>query len=356
MEMNAVASSFDVRRFDYPLPAERIAQEPPRRRDASRLLHLPLAGPPQDKCFTDLPGLLQPRDLVVVNDTTVRAARLLGTDARGASVELLVLRRLDAQSHACLVRPARRLPAGTVVSLPGGLGATLGGSVDGHAGTRAVTFHCSDGEDTDAALERAGRVPLPPYIHQQLDDARRYQTIFAASPPESAAAPTAGLHFTGAVLDRLSQRGIETAAVRLTIGPATFTPIRTERIDGHIMHGEPFELSDAAAEAVRRTRQQGGRVIAAGTTTARVLETCRTDGGNVEARQGVTDLYLRPGCSFGVVDGLLTNFHQPRSSLLVLLAAFVGNDRWREAYDFALAREYRFLSFGDCMLCWRRPQ
>ncbi len=207
------------------------------------------------------------------------------------------------------------------------------------------------GGDVDAAIEAAGRVPLPPYIRATLDDPGRYQTVYAAGRPESAAAPTAGLHFTPAVLAALDAAGVERTAVRLEVGLATFAPIRHDRVEDHPMHEERYALPEAAAEAVAAARARGGRVIAVGTTAVRVLESRAHDDGTVEAGEGVTRLYLRPGTPIRAVDGLLTNFHQPRSSLLVLLAAVVG-ERWRAAYAHGLDGGYRFLSFGDCMLCW----
>jgi S-adenosylmethionine:tRNA ribosyltransferase-isomerase len=340
-------------RFDYPLPPERIAQQPLAERDASRLLHLPPAGPPQDRSFRDLPRLLRPGDLLVVNDTRVRAARLRARRPQGGAAELLVLGPLGSGAHACLVRPARRLPPGTRLACDVGLRATVGGAAPGHAGAREVRFEPSGGAGVDAAIEAAGRVPLPPYIRRALDDPQRYQTVYAAGEPGSAAAPTAGLHFTPAVLAALTAAGVERTAVRLEVGLGTFAPIRHETVEDHPMHEERYTLPPGAAAAVAAARARGGRVVAVGTTAVRVLESRARDDGTVEAGEGVTRLYLRPGSPVRVVDGLLTNFHQPRSSLLVLLAAFLGGERWREAYDHALRGGYRFLSFGDCMLCWR---
>ena len=338
--------------FDYALPEERIAQQPLLRRDASRLLHLPPAGPPRDHGFADLPDLLRPGDLLVGNDTRVRAARLRGTRPGGGAAELLVLDEHGDGSHLCLVRPARRLPAGTRVDLAGGLAAVVGEPAPGHPGARRVRFDGGGSAGLDAALEAAGTVPLPPYIRGPIADPGRYQTIFAASPPRSAAAPTAGLHFTPEVLDQLRHRGIGLATVRLEVGLGTFTPIRTARVDDHRMHEERFELPEPAAAAIDATRGAGGRVVAVGTTTVRVLETMTAGEGRVDPGSGVTRLFIRPGTPIRVVDGLLTNFHQPRSSLLVLVAVVLGGDRWRAAYDHALRGGYRFLSFGDCMLCW----
>ena len=338
--------------FDYALPEERIAQRPPAARDGSRLLHLPPQGPPEDRRFTELPDLLRPGDLLVGNDTRVRAARLRGSRPGGGPAELLVLNEGGEGEYVCLVRPARRLPPGTRVALGGGLIGVVGGTAGGHPGARRVRFEGGGKAGTEAAIEAAGSTPLPPYIRVELDDPERYQTVFAASPPRSAAAPTAGLHFTAAGLDRLRARGVELATVRLEVGLATFTPIRTATIDEHRIHEERFELPTATAEAIAAARRRGGRVIAIGTTTTRVLETMAAPGGTVDAGSGVTRLYLRPGAPIRVIDGLLTNFHQPRSSLLVLIAAVFGAERWRAAYDHALAAGYRFLSFGDCMLGW----
>jgi S-adenosylmethionine:tRNA ribosyltransferase-isomerase len=340
-------------RFDYPLPPERIAQRPLAERDASRLLHLPLEGAPEDRAFRDLPRLLRRGDLLVVNDTRVRAARLRARRPAGGTAEVLVLGALAGGAHACLVRPARRLPPGTRLLCEAGLRATVGGTAPGHPGARELRFETGDGADVDAAIEAAGRVPLPPYIRGALEDPGRYQTVYAAGGPASAAAPTAGLHFTPAVLAALAEAGVERTAVRLEVGLATFAPIRHERVEDHPMHEERYTLPASAAAAVAAARARGGRVVAVGTTAVRVLESCARDDGTVEAGEGSTRLYLRPGSAFRAVDGLVTNFHQPRSSLLVLLAALVGMERWREAYDHALARGYRFLSFGDCMLCWR---
>jgi S-adenosylmethionine:tRNA ribosyltransferase-isomerase len=341
-------------RFDYPLPPERIAQRPLAERDASRLLHLPPVGPPQDRAFRELPALLRPGDLLVVNDTRVRAARLRARRPQGGAAELLVLGPLGAAEYACLVRPARRLPPGTRLACDQGLRATVGGAAPGHPGAREVRFEPAGGAGVDAAIEAAGRIPLPPYIRGALEDPDRYQTVYAAGEPGSAAAPTAGLHFTPAVLAALGAAGVERTAVRLEVGLATFAPIRHQRVEDHPMHAERYTLPASAAAAVAAARARGGRVVAVGTTAVRVLESRARDDGTVAAGEGVTRLYLRPGSAVRVVDGLLTNFHQPRSSLLVLLAAFVGPERWREAYDHALRGGYRFLSLGDCMLCWRR--
>jgi S-adenosylmethionine:tRNA ribosyltransferase-isomerase len=347
------AGALDTALYDYDLPEGRIAQIPLAERDGSRLLHLPPGGAPlEDRAFRDLPDLLRSGDLLVLNDTRVRAARLRTRTGNGGAVEVLVLQSLGDGRYACLVRPGRRLRPGQVVQFDDGLTATIEGNSTGHPGARVVRFHSSDG-DTDQAIERLGTVPLPPYIREQLHDPGRYQTVYAQSAPESAAAPTAGLHFTPRILDALRSEGIETTTVRLDVGLGTFSPIRSERVDDHEMHEERFELPAKAADDIKRTRENGGRVIAVGTTAVRTLESCATEDGQVAAQDGATRLFLRPGTPFRVVDGLLTNFHAPRSSLVVLVAAFIGTNRWRAAYDHALQSDYRFLSFGDCMLCWR---
>jgi S-adenosylmethionine:tRNA ribosyltransferase-isomerase len=336
--------------FDYALPVERIAQEPLAERDASRLLHVRADGDLEDLRFTDLPSLLREHDLLVVNETRVRRARLHGRDATGRDVELLVLERGDPGSFLCLARPARLARPGAVIRIAGDLIATVAGESGDHPGGRWVSF---DAEDVDAAIERDGTAPLPPYIRAELRDPDRYQTLYATGTPGSAAAPTAGLHFTTSVIERLRSSGIGWATLRLDVGLATFAPIRTESVEDHPMHEEQYVLPSTTVEAIASTRRSGGRVIAVGTTVVRVLETCADSGENLRAGIGRTGLFIRPGHRFRIVEGLLTNFHQPRSSLLVLLAAFVGDERWRAAYTHALHTDYRFLSLGDCMLCWR---
>jgi S-adenosylmethionine:tRNA ribosyltransferase-isomerase len=345
--------ALDTAVYDYDLPDERIAQTPLAERDASKLLHVPPGDAEiEDRAFRELPDLLREGDLLVLNDTRVRAARLRTRTEHGGAVEVLVLQALGDGRYACLVRPGRRLKPGRTLAFDAGLRATVEGDTPGHPGARLVRFH-SDGGDTDAAIERLGSVPLPPYIHARLADAQRYQTVYAQSPPQSAAAPTAGLHFTERVLEALHQAGIATTTVRLEVGLGTFAPIRTDSVDDHEMHEERFELPEHAAQAVAAARSRGGRVVAVGTTAARTLESCATGDGLVAPRQGATRLFLRPGTPFRAVDGLLTNFHAPRSSLVVLVSALIGTNRWRQAYAHALQRDYRFLSFGDCMLCWR---
>lgn len=354
MEPPSAGSELPTDAFDYALPADRIAQEPLAERDQALLLHCRPNGVMEDRRFTDLPALLAPGDLVVANDVRVRAARLRGTRAGGGAAEILILERLAGSDRfVCMVRPGRRLTTGDEVHMPDGMVARIEERAPGHPGARVVQLQADDG-NVDDAIERHGEMPLPPYIRRRLDDRERYQTTYSSGPAVAAAAPTAGLHFTPSVRDALVERGVGWTTVHLDVGLGTFAPIRTDRIGDHSMHVERFELSPATAAAIAATRRRGGRVVAVGTTSVRVLETCAAGNGQVLPKTGETGLYLRPGMPVRVVDALLTNFHQPRSSLLVLLGALMGMSAWRAAYDHALTRSYRFLSFGDCMLAWIR--
>lgn len=331
----------DIEGFHYDLPTEAIAQRPIEPRDAARLLD---TRDLSDHVFADLPSLLDPGDLVVVNDTRVRRARLEGRRVGTAGVvELLLLSRLEDGRWDALVSPARRMRPGVEVRF-GDIRATI---TDGPSDGRVLVAF-----DDERELESIGSVPLPPYIRTELDDPERYQTIYSRR-VGSAAAPTAGLHFTPAVFDALQQKSIHVASVELQVGLGTFRPIKTERIEDHVMHREWCAISEPTAAAISQTRQRGGRVVAIGTTTVRTLETFARDNGTVTTGERETDLYLMPGSRFRVVDLLVTNFHVPGSSLLVMLAAFMG-EGWREAYETALDRRYRFLSFGDAMLCARQ--
>lgn len=332
--------------FDYRLPPEAIAQQPLADRSSSRMLVLGAGGDLADDRVRGLPALLRPGDCVVLNDTRVRAARLRGR-ADGRAAEILLVSELSPGRHLALVRPARRLQPGATVTGPGWR-AHLTAPWSAHPGGRVVLVEAEPGIDLNAV----GELPLPPYIRQPLADPERYQTVYSAGPPLSAAAPTAGLHLTQALLAELSRRGVGICSVRLEVGLATFSPIREASIEAHQMHWERFRIGPDAASQIMGARARGGRVVAVGTTVVRCLESCPDGRGGVLAQAGQTELYLRPGSSFQVVDGLLTNFHQPRSSLLVLVSAFFGGPRVRAAYAHALAQSYRFLSFGDCMFGW----
>ncbi len=323
--------------LDYPLPPDRIAQTPVEPRDAARLL---VDGPadvaPAHHRVADLPGLLRPGDVVVVNETRVIPARLRLRKATGGRVEVLLLSRRRPGEWEALVRPGRRVPPGTVLRSDGEEVVVTVGEPVGDEGVRRVRV---EGED---AADRLGEVPLPPYVTTPLADPERYQTVYGRL-PGSVAAPTAGLHLTGTVLDGLADRGIPVVAVELQVGLGTFRPIQVDDPADHVMHAERFAVPSATLDACLAAE----RVVAVGTTTVRALESA------ARGIEGDTHLYLRRGDPFHVVDVLLTNFHLPRSSLLVLIDAFVG-PRWRRLYDTALAEGYRFLSFGDAMLVERR--
>ena len=344
----------DVRDFDYELPPERIAQAPAGARDGSRLLRLPPAGGPAHHRFTDLPSLLRAGDLLIVNDTRVVPARLVGRKASGGRVELLLIERVEAGEGRELWRAwlkASRKPAADAALV-------FGHGLSGHIVEREgpsylVRLECESGE-LGAALERAGRMPLPPYIKRpdashEGEDRERYQTVFAAR-PGAIAAPTAGLHFSAELLARLDAAGIRRTTLTLHVGLGTFQPVEADRVEEHRLHEEAYALPAAAAAPVDETRREGGRVVAVGTTVARTLESCAAAGGRVVPGAGRTALFIYPGFRFRVVDAMITNFHLPRSTLLMLVAAFAGRERVLAAYREAIAAGYRFYSYGDAML------
>jgi S-adenosylmethionine:tRNA ribosyltransferase-isomerase len=333
-----------VDRFHFDLPAEQIAKIPAEPRDSARLLVV--GSPPddrvQDRSVADLPDLLEPGDLLVVNDTKVRRARLFGRRATGGRVEILFLRDLSPGVSEALVRANKRLPPGETLEMDGGIRVVLEERPDADAIWRVRV----EG-DLAAALESDGHVPLPPYIKREdeVADRDRYQTIFARD-AQSAAAPTAGLHFTPELMQRLADRGVETAAVTLHVGYGTFQPIDVEVVEEHRLHEEEFEVSEETARAIRERK---GRLVAVGTTTTRVLETLAATGG-IRAARGKTDLFLYPGKPLQAIDAIFTNFHLPESSLLMMVCAFGGTDRVLAAYRHAVESGYRFYSYGDAML------
>lgn len=339
--------------FDFELPESLIAQSPVTPRDASRLLVLPGAGPVQHRGFADLPGLLRAGDLLVFNDTRVIPARLVGQKAgTGGKAELLLLEPLDGELGARwqamgqaskALRPGLRLQFGT-------LGAVVETALG--EGFYEVRFD-RQGAALEAALALVGTIPLPPYIRRQPGpaDAERYQTIFARS-PGSAAAPTAGLHFTPGLLAGLTARGVETAAVTLHVGAGTFLPFRGETLEEHRMHEERYQVPEGTARAFLACRQRGGQVVAVGTTALRTLESACHDG-RLAAGPGRTSLFVRPGYQFAAVDRLVTNFHLPKTTLLVLVCALGGTGRVLAAYREAVEEGYRFFSYGDALLVER---
>lgn len=345
--------------FDYELPEELIAQHPLARRDSSRMLVVNRAdGSRRDRLFSDFPSELREGDALVVNNTRVFPARLVGRrEPTGGRVEFLLVRRSKdhgAEVWETLARPARRLDAGERVTFGDGRlrGEVISATDDG-AG-RVVRFEAED--DFGALLEEFGQLPLPPYIKRERDDLatreedrERYQTVYAAM-PGAIAAPTAGLHFTPRVLDALRALGVRVMEITLHVGHGTFAPVRVEDLADHRVAPEFFEIDEDTADEINRARVRGGRVVAVGTTTVRALETAADDSGRVRAGQGETELTITPGYPFRTVDALLTNFHLPRSSLLVLVGAFAGRDFALSAYRHAVRARYRFYSYGDCML------
>jgi S-adenosylmethionine:tRNA ribosyltransferase-isomerase len=329
--------------FDYRLPADLIAQHPaPARRD-SRLLRV-TAEAIEDRRFVELPDLLAPGDLLVVNDTKVIKARLLGEKDTGGRVEVLVERVVSEREALAQVHASKTTRAGTLLKLADALDVEV-------LGREGEFFRLRFGTGVLEALERHGAVPLPPYIGRPADaaDAGRYQTVYALR-PGAVAAPTAGLHFDQAMFEALARRGIARAAVTLHVGAGTFQPVRVRDLAGHRMHEEWYEIPQATVDAVASARQRGGRIVAVGTTTVRCLEGSAVRNGALTAEQAATGLFITPGFGFKVVDRLLTNFHLPKSTLLVLVSAFAGIDRVRRAYAHAIAERYRFYSYGDAML------
>lgn len=355
--------------FDYALPPERIAQEALADRAASRLLHLERAsGAWQDRGFRELPELLRPDDLLVLNNTRVFPARLYGhrSGARAqpvsprnpaakeflkGQVEVLLTRQTGEREWQALVRPGRKIGVGERLYFgeQGELEAEV--IARGEFGERTLRF--APVAEFFAAVERLGHVPLPPYIARAdaPADRERYQTVYARE-RGSVAAPTAGLHFTPEIFDRLRARGIETAEVTLHVGLGTFQPVHAERVEDHKMHGEPYSISTQAAEQLKRARAAGRRVVAVGTTTVRTLEHAarQNSEGHIEPGSREADLFIYPGFAFRVVGVLVTNFHLPRSTLLMLVSAFAGRERLLAAYRHAVEQRYRFYSYGDCML------
>jgi S-adenosylmethionine:tRNA ribosyltransferase-isomerase len=344
-----------VSEFNFDLPPELIAQEPLPRRDASRLLVVDKTTDRlRHRRFSDLDEELSPGDLVVLNDTKVIPARLRGVKPTGGSVEMLLVEPVAGAAGTvwrALLDGSRSLRAGTILTFRSGLTAVPLAREGDAWQVRLV----HEGGDPLRVLEDAGEVPLPPYIRRAGDDPRaaldreRYQTVYARD-AGAVAAPTAGLHFTIGLLDRLRRKGIEVATVTLHVGLGTFLPLRVESVESHRMHEETYVLPEPAASAIASARDRGGRVVAVGTTVARTLETCAAGSGRVRAAAGRSSLFIYPGFRFSVVDALVTNFHLPRSTLLMLVCAFAGTAKMLAAYREAVRERYRFYSYGDAML------
>lgn len=330
--------------FDYHLPSELIAQEPVEPRDAARLMVVRrVTGAIEHRRFRDLPEYLEPGDVLVVNETKVIPARLVGQLPTGGKVELLLVRSHSAGVWEALVRPARKVKRGCRLDFGELVGTVLEELPEGR---RVVEFR-GEGE-VEEVLKRLGQVPLPPYIRRPAP-MERYQTVYARC-EGSVAAPTAGLHFTPELLATLGRRGVEVAPLVLHVGPGTFRPVRTKTVEDHRLEEEYYFLPEATVKKIEAAREARRRVVAVGTTVVRTLEGVASRFGRLEPGEGWTDLFIYPGYRFRVVDALITNFHLPRSTLLMLVCAFGGRERILEAYQVAVAERYRFYSFGDAML------
>ncbi|MBN2910111.1 tRNA preQ1(34) S-adenosylmethionine ribosyltransferase-isomerase QueA [Polycladomyces sp. WAk] len=340
----------DVSMFDFDLPEELIAQKPIPERSASRLMVLHReTGKVEHKRFPDLLDYLRPGDVLVLNDTRVRPSRLIGVkEETGAKIELLLLKPLGNDRWEALVKPAKRVKKGTVITFGDGrLTAVCEGESE-VAGGRLFRLQY-EADDVEALLEELGQMPLPPYIREQLDDPERYQTVFSRV-VGSAAAPTAGLHFTPALLERIEEKGVRIAYITLHVGLGTFRPVTAEKVEDHQMHAEYYEVSEETAAIIRRAKVEGGRVFAVGTTTVRTLETVASRFGDIRAASGWTDIFIYPGFRFRAVDAMVTNFHLPKSTLIMLVSAFASREQVLAAYREAVRKRYRFFSFGDAML------
>ncbi len=345
-----VATDLVTRDFYYDLPEELIAQFPSAERDGCRLMVLDKAtGEISHEIFRNIIDYLDPRDMLVVNSSKVIPARLLGiTEKTGAAMELLLLRMLESGEWETLVRPGKRAKIGAKFIFSDILTATVTGIVDG--GNRTVRFDYDTERYSTVyeVLDAVGNMPLPPYITKKLENKSDYQTVYAKE-EGSAAAPTAGLHFTAELLEKIKAKGVGYGEVTLHVGLGTFRPVKVDKIEEHLMHGEYFHISDEVAGEINERRKAGGRIIAVGTTSARVLESVSDANGIVHAIDGETSIFIYPGYKFKAVDALITNFHLPESTLIMLVSALAGRENIMNAYEVAVGECYRFFSFGDCM-------
>lgn len=332
--------------FYFELPTELIAQTPLEKRDASRLMQLDkTSGEISHRHFYDLPELLRPGDCLVLNDSRVFPARLFGNRTTGGMVEVLLLRDLGDGKWECLTRPGKKTKPGTQLSFGGGeLTGTVMDVIED--GNRIIQFHY-DGIFLEV-LERLGRMPLPPYIKAELQDKERYQTVYSRE-LGSAAAPTAGLHFTKELLEKITCMGVQVCYVTLHVGLGTFRPVKEDEITDHEMHSEFCVIPDNTARIITETKKSGGRVVCVGTTSCRTLESFANDDGTVDPKSGWTKIFIYPGYRFKCMDALVTNFHLPESTLIMLVSAFAGREHVLAAYNTAVKEQYRFFSFGDAM-------
>ena len=337
----------EVREFYYDLPEELIAQVPIKKRDESRLMVLDRKSKTiEHKIFKDILNYLKPGDCLVRNNTKVIPARIYGKKETGANVEFLILNNIEGDIWESIVRPGNKLHIGTKVIFGDGLlKAEILDTMEG--GTRKVKFYY-DGIFNEI-LDKIGLMPLPPYIHEELKEKDRYQTVYAKF-RGSAAAPTAGLHFTEELLQQIKEKGVEIANVTLHVGIGTFRPVKVEKIEDHHMHSEHFYIKQEDVDKINNTKKNGGRIISVGTTSCRVLESIADENGLVKEIESDTSIFIYPGYKFKCIDGLITNFHLPESTLLMLVSALAGKDYIMEAYNEAVKEKYRFFSFGDAML------
>ena len=342
-----MTEGMNVKDYDYDLPEELIAQDPLEDRSSSRLMVLHKdTGRIEHKIFRDIIDYLNPGDCLVINDTKVIPARLMGIkEDTGAAIEVLLLKRNADDVWECLVKPGKKARTGARIVF--GEGLLVGEIVDViEDGNRMIKFHYEG--IFEEILDKLGQMPLPPYITHKLQDKNRYQTVYAKN-EGSAAAPTAGLHFTKELLEKIKEKGVNVVSITLHVGLGTFRPVKVDKIEEHHMHTETFNISKEAADTINRTRAAGGRVIAVGTTSCRTLESAAADDGTIPARSGDTDIFIYPGYKFKAIDCLITNFHLPESTLIMLVSALAGRDNIMNAYETAVKERYRFFSFGDAM-------
>jgi len=338
----------NVNDFDYELPQELIAQDPIEDRSSSRLLVVHRdSGQLDHRIFRDIKEYLEPGDCLVINNTRVIPARLMGVrEGTGASIEVLLLKRREDSTWECLVKPGKKARQGTVISFGDGL--LMGEIIDViDDGNRLIRFKYEG--IFEEILDRLGKMPLPPYITHELKDRDRYQTVYAKF-DGSAAAPTAGLHFTKELLGEIRAMGVNIAEVTLHVGLGTFRPVKVDKVEDHHMHTEYYMVDEPTAKLINDTRSAGGRIIAVGTTSCRTLESAADENGVIHAGSGDTDIFIYPGYKFKMVDALITNFHLPKSTLMMLVSALAGRDLIMKAYAEAVKEKYRFFSFGDAML------
>uniref|UniRef100_A0A7C5V4B5 S-adenosylmethionine:tRNA ribosyltransferase-isomerase n=1 Tax=Caldicellulosiruptor owensensis TaxID=55205 RepID=A0A7C5V4B5_9FIRM len=337
--------------FHYDLPDELIAQKPVEPRDSSRLMVILPDGTIEHRIFRDIIEYLNEGDCLVLNNSKVIPARLIGQrEDTGSFIEFLLVKRLDINTWEVMTRPGKKARKGRRFVFGNGELKAEVLHVNQEEGTRIVRFYYEG--VFEEVLEKLGKIPLPPYIKEELEDLSRYQTVYSKV-PGSAAAPTAGLHFTEELLKKIEEKGVEILYVTLHVGLGTFKPVKVENVEEHKMHEEYYEISQDVADRINRAKELGKRVIAVGTTSCRVLESCSDENGRVKAKKGWTDIFIYPGYKFKVLDGLVTNFHLPDTTLMMLVCAFGGYERIMNAYKIAVEMKYRFFSFGDAMLILR---